>query len=468
MNEDRSPFEWSAEQVAQAWRQCGEMYVGWWQELASMAPAGRTLSPSEGRREVQTLGDDSQEFATVLQEALARLKGDAQVVGHPAYLAYVAGAANPVAPMAQALAMMMNPYTGTYATAPAAVALEDEALGWIKELVNWPQDAFAWMTSGSSLAILSAVIAARESRKFPAGRRRIYASDQAHHCLGKACFAAGFSEAELCLIPSRGGRLDEEALAQQIAKDRREAWEPLMVFATAGTTNAGCVDSLASLASLCEREQLWYHIDGAYGGFFAVLPEIEVLQGLERADSLSLDPHKALSMPYGTGILLCKKAHAHALSWPRGLNATYMPELSPEQLRFEYSDISPELSRDFRGLRLWMSLKTFGKQAFRDHLREKHQLAHELASLLARDERLELLSKPELSLFAFAVRNDEGGDKTRSLHAEILKAGRFYLTTARFQERLAIRVCLLGFRFHRQHLQELKKEIDQALGRISV
>jgi aromatic-L-amino-acid decarboxylase len=461
---EASAFEWSESQLREAWQLFGVEIERWWRELPGQPPAGRTLAKRKAQATNSPLPESGQDLVRALDELRSRLAGDAQVVGHPGYLAYVAGAANPLAPMAQAFAMMMNPYTGTFATAPACVELEDEALSWIKQMVAWPADSLGWITTGSSLAILSAVIAARESKKALVGSRRLYVSDLAHHCVGKAAFAAGFLPEEVRILPHREGRLCVTRLENAVQEDKQAGRVPVMVVATAGSTNIGRVDPLGALADLCQREGLWYHIDGAYGGFFRVLREIACLEGLERADSLSLDPHKALCMPYGTGILLCKKAEH--LRWPRGMNASYMPPLDPEELRFEYSDISPELSRDFRGLRLWLSLKVFGLSAYRRHLEERYHLAQELAFRIGQHPQLELLSPADLSLFAWAIRGDLAGTTTQALLASIHASGRFFMTSCHYQDRFAIRTCILGFRFHRQELEQLWAEIEQALLRI--
>jgi aromatic-L-amino-acid decarboxylase len=255
------------------------------------------------------------------------------------------------------------------------------------------------------------VIAARQTRPAPHGQRRVYVSDQAHHCIGKALFAAGFMPEETCVLPTEDGRLSPSAVKQRIQKDREQGLHPILLFATAGTTNTGRVDPLDELASIAQQEKLWYHVDAAYGGFFRLVPECTILKGIERADSLSLDPHKSLYMPYGTGVLLMRDARQ--LVWPRGFESSYMQEPDPEQPN--YSDMSPELSRDFRGLRLWLSLKTFGLENYRRELSEKWQIARQLAGWIQAEPGLELTAAPDLSLLAFRVREDQDDKKTAAL-----------------------------------------------------
>jgi aromatic-L-amino-acid decarboxylase len=312
------------------------------------------------------------------------------------------------------------------------------------------------------MAIFSAVIAARQTRPAPHGQRRVYVSDQAHHCIGKALFAAGFLPEETCVLPTEDGRLSPAAVKQSIQKDREQGLHPILLFATAGTTNTGRVDPLDELATIAQQDKLWYHVDAAYGGFFRLVPECTILKGIERADSLSLDPHKSLYMPYGTGVLLMRDARH--LKWPRGFDSSYMQEPDPEQPN--YSDMSPELSRDFRGLRLWLSLKTFGLENYRRELSEKWQIARQLAGWIQAEPGLELTAAPDLSLLAFRVREDQDDKKTAALLLAINRSQRFYLTGCRFQNRMQIRVCVLGFRTKGQTIQDLMDHIRLSLTRI--
>ncbi len=456
-----SPFAWTGAELEKAFRSLGEHIAPWWDGLQGLSPAGTahdaaTHGVKEGWQNPfaqPTVPEKGQNFDRLLEELIRGLGSDGQVVGHPAYLAYVAGAANPAAALGQALAMLLNPYTGTYTTAPAAVALEDQTIRWLMAMMKWPEPGAGLLTTGSSLAIFSAVLAARERTKAPVGKRRVYVSDQAHHCIGKALFAAGFSPEETAVIPHEDGRLDAQRAAERIREDKKRGLVPVMLVGTAGTTNLGRVDPLNDLADLCAKEDIWFHVDGAYGGFFKLLPEAGKLRGLERGDSLSLDPHKAFCMPYGTGALLIRDVKS--IRWPRGLDASYMPPYDAGLMRLEYSDISPELSRDFRGLRLWLSIKTFGLEAFREHLRTKWQQARWLCSALRDHGAFQIVAEPDLSLFGWRLRDDPTNRKTRALFQAINATGRYFLTACEVNGQMVIRTCLLGFRTEQSTLEEL-------------
>ncbi|MBC7532832.1 MAG: hypothetical protein H7318_14765 [Oligoflexus sp.] len=456
-----SPFDWSAAQIEAAFSDFAKQIGPWWEGIASLAPAGLAhdaLTHSVKKDWVHPFTDATPPeqgvaLESVVKDLIKDLGSDGQVVGHPTYLAYVAGAANPVAAIGQSLAMLLNPYTGTFTTAPAAVQLEDQTIRWLMTMMDWPKAGSGLLTTGSSLAIFSAVLAAREARPAPLGKRRIYVSDQAHHCIGKALFAAGFMPEETAVLASEDGRLNPQGAADRIREDKARGLTPIMLVGTAGTTNLGRVDPLNDLADLCARENIWFHVDGAYGGFFKVLPEAKILHGLERGDSLSLDPHKAFCMPYGTGALLIKDVKA--IRWPRGLDASYMPPYDAGHMRLEYSDISPELSRDFRGLRLWMSLKVFGLSSFRAHLAAKWQQARVMCAALEDHGAFEIIAKPDLSLFAWRLKNDPSSEKTRQLFTAVNSTGKFFLTACEIRGQFVIRTCILGFRTQQSDLDEL-------------
>ena len=448
----RSALDPGPEETREAIRIVGEAIARWYAGLGRLHPAGTAHDPATGGIrpdwrppfEPEPLPERGEDLEGLVRLVSERLAPDAGVVGHPGYLAYVAGAGNLVSVLGQALAMAINPYTGTYATAPALVRIEDQVVRWFAGIVGFPADAGGLLTTGSSLAILSAVIAARERAAAPWDRARCYVSDQAHHAVGKALFAAGFKAANVVVLPSRGFRLDPDLLDDRLRRDRAAGLVPVLAVATAGSTNAGLVDPLEDAAAACAEHGVWFHCDAAYGGFFRLLEEATVLRGMERADSISLDPHKSLSMPYGTGALLIRRVAD--LRFPRDLAASYMPPVEEGDLRYEYGEIGPELSRDFRGLRVWLAIRHLGIAPFRDNLREKWFLVRRLAEAIAAIPDLEPVTAPDLTVLTFRTKGDRDGAQTRELLSRLNGGGRFFLTGCRLDGRPAIRACLLGFR----------------------
>jgi len=225
----------------------------------------------------------------------------------PGYLAYIPGGGLPHSAVADLVSDATNRYVGVFAAAPAAAQLEANVCRWFCDLAGLPAGSRGILTSGGSLATFSAVVAARRDRlpeNFLAGR--IYASDQAHHAVQKAAMLAGFPEAAVREIATDASfRIRVDALERAIAEDRTSGLSPFLIVANAGTTNTGAVDDLPALADLAAREWLWLHVDAAYGGFFLLTERGRAaMKGIERADSVTLDPHKSLFLPYGTGCLL--------------------------------------------------------------------------------------------------------------------------------------------------------------------
>jgi aromatic-L-amino-acid decarboxylase len=451
----------------------GEAMVQWQENLPHLSPAGTAHDPATGGVRSDwaapphtPLPETGEDLARLVDHVLHDLAPDAQVVGHPRYFGYVAGAGNPVSSLAQALAMTLNPYAGTFTTAPALVRLEDDVLHWFAQIVGYPDDAGGFLTTGSSLAVLSAVIAARERAQAPWDRARIYAGDQTHHCLGKALFAAGYRPENLVVLPSRDFRLDAGRLDDTITADHGRGLVPVLVVGSAGTTNTGRVDPLDAIADVCAAHGAWFHCDAAYGGFFNLLPEADdLLRAMARADSISLDPHKALAMSYGTGALLARRVAD--LRFPRGLADSYMPPLDDADLRLEYGELGPELSRDFRGLRVWLALRHFGLAPFRENLREKWWLARDLAAALAAGPEVEVVTAPELTVLTLRMRDDPDDRLTRELLARVNASGRAFLTSCRLEGRFSIRVCLLGFRVDEASVQGLLAVLQEESARVA-
>src|SRR5438034_534960 len=294
----------------------------------------------------------------------------------PGYLAYIPGGGLFHAAVADLIAGAVNRYVGVWLAAPALAQLEANVVRWFCQIVGYPDAARGILTTGGSLANFTAVVTARRERlpeDFLGGT--LYVSDQAHHSLQKAAMLAGFPPANVRVVPSDDGfRIRVDALRRLIAEDRDTGMRPFFLNGNAGTTNTGAVDDLVALADLAREEGLWYHVDGAYGGFFALTDRgREALAGIERSDSVTLDPHKALFLPYGTGSLLVRDGPA--LRRAHSVRAEYLPPMQEADDLVDFCEISPELSRDFRGLRVWLPFKMHGAAAFRRALDEKLDLA---------------------------------------------------------------------------------------------
>ncbi len=258
-----------------------------------------------------------------------------------------------------------------------------------------------------------------------------------------------------------------DALAAAVAADRKAGLSPFLVVGNAGTTNTGAVDDLPALAGLAARERLWFHVDAAYGGFFLLTEGgRRALAGIERADSIVLDPHKGLFLPYGTGALLVRDGEA--LKRAHALSADYMPTMQEEADLTDFNLLSPELSRDFRGLRVWLPLKMHGAAPFRANLEEKLALARWACERLREIRDVEILAEPQLSIVAFrrtraGCSEEELDASNRALLDRINGRRRVYLTGTRLKGRFAIRICVLSFRTHRDRMEQALEDIRAAM-----
>ncbi len=390
----------------------------------------------------------------------------------PGYLAYIPGGGLPQSAVADLVADSVNRYVGVFAAAPGLAQLEANVVRWFADLVGYPAGARGILTSGGSLATFSAIVAARRDRlpeNFLSGT--LYASDQTHHAVQKAALLAGFPLPNVREIPvDDRHRIRLDALASAIAADRAAGFTPFLVVGNAGTTNTGAVDDLSALADLCARERLWLHVDAAYGGFFLLTGEgRRRMAGIERSDSIVLDPHKGLFLPYGTGALVVRDGEvlkrAHALS------ADYMPSMQEDPDLVDFNLLSPELSRDFRGLRVWLPLQLHGIEPFRRNLEEKLGLARLAAGELSRIPGIEILAEPQLSILAFRLTRPGLDDAAldalnRDLLERINGRKRVYLTGTRLAGRFAIRICVLSFRTHRDRMDEGLADIRAAVSEV--
>ena len=386
----------------------------------------------------------------------------------PGFMAYIPGGGQPYAAAADLISAAVNRYTGVFAPAPALVQLETNVVRWFARAVGYPASAGGFLTSGGSLANFSAVVAARHE-KLPEDflKGTLYVSDQGHHCIRKAALLAGFPAANVREVPSDATfRMRLDALEERVSADRTAGFAPFLVVASAGTTNTGAVDDLDALAAFAARESLWLHTDAAYGGFFALTARGRAtLSGLSRADSIVLDPHKGLFMPYGSGCLLVRDPGA--LRRSHSVQAHYMPGMQEDADSVDFCEISPELSRNFRGLSVWLAVKLCGLSAFRASLDEKLDLAREAADAVRAIPGVVIAAEPQLSLFAFryapqGASLDEANRLTRELMARVNARQRVLLTGTLLVEAFAIRMCILSFRTHRDRVGMALDDLREA------
>ncbi|HYT30872.1 MAG TPA: aminotransferase class I/II-fold pyridoxal phosphate-dependent enzyme [Actinomycetota bacterium] len=378
----------------------------------------------------------------------------------PGFLGYIPGGGLFAASLADLLANTINRFVNLWYTAPAAAQIEWNVVRWMCDLFGYPAEARGVLTSGGSMANFSAIVTARRAllpEDFLAGT--MYVSDQAHASLSKAAALAGFPPRNVRIVPSSEDlHLDVDALRVAVEADRRDGLRPFLVVASAGTTNTGAVDPIAELLTFARVQGLWLHVDGAYGGFFQLTDRGRALfEGIGEADSITLDPHKGMFLPYGTGCLLVRDGarlrEAHFVS------QDYLQDLAPEAEVPNFAEYSPELSRDFRGLRVWLPLKLHGLEAFRGALDEKLDLARYLHDALTETPGLTLPWRPELTVVPFWLQPPGASpDETNALNRRLLErinaSRRVFMSSTLVRGRFVIRPCIVVHRTHRDRIDE--------------
>ncbi|MEJ7732269.1 MAG: aminotransferase class I/II-fold pyridoxal phosphate-dependent enzyme [Polyangiaceae bacterium] len=424
----------------------------------------------------EPMPEDGVAFERLLRLLFGRVIPASLNTASPGYLAYIPGGGIFHAAVADLIANATNRYVGVWQAAPLLTEIEANVIRWFASMLGLPDTAGGVLTTGGSLANLFAVIAARRLRLPEDFSRGVaYTSDQAHHSVLRAAVLAGVPAGQVREIESDASlRLDAARLDAAMHADRAAGRVPFLVVASAGTTNTGAVDDLGAVAEVAARHGAWFHVDAAYGGFFALTERgRRALAGIERADSVTLDPHKSLFLPYGTGCLLARdrddlrRAFAH--------HANYLPPMQSEPDLFDFCDMSPELSRDARGLRVWLPLKMHGAGTFRAALDEKLDLARHAADALRAMPELEIVAEPQLSLFAFRVRPPAGAgadaaqvaeERTRRLLVAVNARQRVLLTGAVVRGRFVARICVLSFRTHASRIEACIDDVRAGLREI--
>jgi aromatic-L-amino-acid decarboxylase len=378
----------------------------------------------------------------------------------PGYLAYIPGGGVFHSAVADLIANAVNRYTGVFAAAPALVQIESNVVRWFCEMVGYGRGSGGILTTGGSLSNFAAIVAARK-KLLPDNfmRGTLYCSDQVHHSFQKAANLAGFPYANIREVASdQTFRIRPDAVEEAIARDMREGLTPFLLVGSAGTTNTGAVDDLQALAAIAQKHSMWFHVDGAYGAFFMLTERGRAaMRGIELADSVVLDPHKTLFMPYGTGGLLVRDAAT--LRRAHSLHAAYLPEMQEEEDLVDFCEISPELSRDFRGLRVWLPLKMFGIAPFREQLDEKLDLIGYTTAELRKIDGIEIVAEPQLTVVAFRHKTLDNRELLERINAK----KRVMLTPTTLNGEFVIRICIVSFRTHLDRMKMCMEDIRSAV-----
>lgn len=368
------------------------------------------------------------------------------------HLGYIPGGGIYYSALGDYLADVFNRYAGVFYAAPGAVRMENMLIRWMNDLVGYPDGAAGNLTTSGSLANMIAIVVARDARNIKAvdvPRSVIYLSKQTHHSVHKAIRVAGLGECIVRHVPlDERYRMIASELARQIDDDKSAGLNPFLIVASAGTTDVGAIDPLVEIGEISKRHGLWYHVDAAYGGFFILTEEGKVkLRGLELSDSLIIDPHKGLFLPYGLGVVLVKRADDLRNAY--SFDAHYMQDAFTGVEELSPAELSPELTKHFRGLRLWLPLMLHGVAPFRACLEEKLLLAkyfHAEVQKIGFESTVE----PELSVvtYRYLPKSGDADAFNKRLLEAVIADGRVFISSTMLDGKFTLRFACLAFRTH--------------------
>ncbi|HEY0552714.1 MAG TPA: pyridoxal-dependent decarboxylase [Thermoanaerobaculia bacterium] len=441
-------------------------------------PVLPAVRPGEVRRVLPASPPaEAEPLDTVLDDYLRVIEPNLTHWNHPGFLAYFANTGSGPGILGETLAAALNVNAMLWRTAPAATELEERVCEWLAQMMELPAGFRGHINDTASSSSLVALAAARHrlpgldarvkglSGRADAPPLTLYASDQAHSSIDKSAIVLGIGQENVRRIASDGDfRMSVPALAEAIAADRAAGRLPMAVVATVGTTSTTSVDPVPEIADLCEREKIWLHVDAAYAGSAAICPELRaIMPGLERADSLVVNPHKWLFTPVDCSVLFVRD--------PAQLRATF--SLVPEYLRTaegseatNLMDYGFQLGRRFRALKLWMVIRTFGVEGLRERIRLHCALARDFAAHVEADPGFELAAPVPFSTVCFRA-CPEGTPEARNrfnerLLARVNAAGPFFLSHTVLGGRYTLRVAIGNLRTESEHLDALWELIGRA------
>jgi aromatic-L-amino-acid decarboxylase len=440
-------------------------------------PTQRFLTPTETAR---LAAAPSPELGTDFDTLLGTLEREILPYHtrepHPGFVAYVQSCASFPGVLGDWIASGFNFFAGFWAVSPGPTVLEVAVLDWFRCWLGMPAGTGGLLTTGGSAATFTAVVAARHAVVGDEPARilkcLLYCSPQAHSSVVRAAWMAGLPRDHVREIPADDEfRIRPDALAAMLRDDRARGFLPMMVIASAGTTNTGAVDPLHALADLCAAEQVWLHVDAAYGGFAVLTPGGRVaLAGIERADSVTLDPHKWLFVPFECGCLLARNPARLSAAFrivPDYLKDVEHSEAVPGEINF--SDYGEQLTRYARAIKVWLAVSYYGTRAIGEAIAEGIRRAEEAEQLVRESAELEVLSRARLGIFCFRA-HPRGVDDPAALDAlnerinqRVNARARFFISSTRIRGAFSLRICTPGFRTTAEDIRGLMAEIVGAV-----
>ncbi len=430
-----------------------------------------TFEADSGRKKAleEPFDEQAGEFADLLKTLDTAVIQEGINAASGGQMGYIPGGGLYPSALGDFLADVTNRYSGVSFAAPGAVKMEQQLVKWMTELVGFPEGSGGDLTSGGSIANLTAIVTARETMDIRARdveNSCVYMTADTHHCVDKSLRAAGLADCKKHYVPMDDHfRMSVPALEQLILEDKAAGLRPWLITASAGTTDTGAVDPVDAIAELAKQHGLWLHVDAAYGGFFLLCEEgRQVLRGLDKAHSIVLDPHKGMFLPYGSGAVLVRDVKW--LAQAQAYQADYMQDVTVTEGDYSPADLSLELTRPFRGLRFWLPLKLFGLAPFRAALAEKIWLARYFHEQLDKTPGWEMGPYPELSVVTFRYVPEQGDADT--FNERLVKAvradGKVFISSTQINGRFVLRLAVLHFRTHLDRVEYVLELLKRLAG----
>lgn len=455
-----TPLEPTASERAEIHRLVSE-YVERWHDAA---PTMEAIAPGLSDEQIKLLQVFPEESGRSIEEVIETLDLAGQAgIRHPSggHLSYIPNAGLFSGAIGEFLAAALNRYTGVSGAAPGMTAIETGVTDWIASLFDLGSNTAAILLSGGSTANMTAVVAARVNKlgeRFDTGV--LYVTGHTHHSVAKSARIAGFRNDQIHHVEVDSDlRMDPDALARAIERDAAAGLRPFLVVASAGTTDTGTVDDLAAIVDVTQRHDIWLHVDGAYGGFFQLTERGRTtFRGIERSDSIALDPHKGLSIPFGVGALVVKDRD-HLIDANHGRGAYLNHDEVVQGLR-DISSLGPELSRPFRGLQVWLPLHLHGVAPFREALDGSLDLAAYAHGRVKAMEGLRTPWAPDLSIVAFGFDDDAVGVAAMdAVNADPMT----HVSSTTVDGRFILRLAILNRRTTQDHIDHVLDAVEKTL-----
>ncbi|MDX1637360.1 MAG: pyridoxal-dependent decarboxylase [Balneolaceae bacterium] len=444
----------------------------------------RNPNPAEIQQNFSdTIPEHGLEIDRLLEKVEKRVFGHATLNVGPHFYGYITGGGNQAAVLGEMLKAALNQNNLKWHSSPVSTELEKLVCRWIAQFIGYPEDCGGVLLDGGSLANFECLAIARtvqsktednipENGLYQRQPMTLYVSEEGHSSFDKAADILGMGKNHLRKVPAdREFRVNIERMEQMILEDRERGYHPICAIGIAGTTNTGAVDDLKALAELCQRHNLWFHVDAAYGGPAAALPEYRRLfSGMEKADSLVVNPHKWMYVPFGAACVLVKDPDHMRKTF--SLIPDYLASAPGNRGKTDLMEYNLPLTKDFKALKVWMTIKAYGTQKLKQMVRADIEKAAYLTRLVTGHKQLELLAPVPLSIVCFryrpgdmpAAKLDRVNDR---LIAEIERDGRVFLTGTKINGQTALRACLINHLTKRRHLDRLV-DIILELGRKGV